>query len=106
VGPYELTSKENGCIIFIAAVSESALVVTSKHSMADPVDDQTHHAGVAYKWLLKHLELAGRSISELSSWLFKHNATMVTEVYERFGTIAINPCLTNCLVLLVMRRQF
>ncbi|CAO1639220.1 unnamed protein product [Sympodiomycopsis kandeliae] len=31
--PYELTFKENGCIIFVAALSPSQLVVTSKHSL-------------------------------------------------------------------------
>jgi tRNA splicing ligase len=80
MGPYEVTSKENGCIIFISAVSENEVVVTSKHSMADPIDDPAHHAGVAYTWLLKHLDSAGRSISELSSWIHKQNVTMVAEV--------------------------
>ncbi|KAG2180137.1 hypothetical protein INT43_003925 [Umbelopsis isabellina] len=79
IGPYELTSKENGCIIFIAAVTESQLVVTSKHSIADPVDDEHHHAGVGYRWLLKHLDSAGRSITELSAWLHSQNVTMVAE---------------------------
>ncbi|KAH8548471.1 RNA ligase-domain-containing protein [Umbelopsis sp. PMI_123] len=82
IGPYELTSKENGCIIFISAVSENDVVVTSKHSIAEPIDDQAHHAGVAYTWLLKHLESAGRSILELSSWIFKHNVTMVAELCD------------------------
>ncbi|KAM3578560.1 tRNA ligase [Umbelopsis sp. WA50703] len=82
VGPYELTSKENGCIIFIAAVTESELVVTSKHSIAEPVDDEHHHAGVGYRWLLKHLEYAGRSISELSAWLYSQNVTMIAELCD------------------------
>ena len=38
-GPYEVTLKENGCIIFISGLSTGDIVVCSKHSTGDRIDD-------------------------------------------------------------------
>lgn len=81
-GPFEVTVKENGCIIFIAAISESEIVVTSKHSIPDPQDDPAAHAGVGYNWLLKHLSTAGRTLDELTKWLHAKNITLVAELCD------------------------
>lgn len=79
-GPYEVTSKENGCIIFIVAMSNEEIVVTSKHSMPEVKTDATAHAGVGYNWVLKHLESVGKTEKDLASWLFDKNVTLVAEV--------------------------
>ena len=34
-GPYELSLKENGCIIFISSLEDGTLLVCSKHSTGD-----------------------------------------------------------------------
>lgn len=41
--PYLLTFKENGCIIFIAALSSSQLIVTSKHALNSSRDVKQSH---------------------------------------------------------------
>lgn len=80
MGPYEVTAKENGCIIFIAAMSPERVVVTSKHALPDPQDDETAHGGVGYRWLLKHLESVGKTERDLASWLDGKDITLVAEV--------------------------
>lgn len=105
-GPYDLTLKENGCIIFIAAISESEIVVTSKHSLglcqragttgspaaATAPDDHQEsgagkvrsekeiHARVGERWLERHLRDAGRTKADLAKILFSMNLTAVAEV--------------------------
>ncbi|KAI9319068.1 RNA ligase-domain-containing protein [Dichotomocladium elegans] len=81
-GPYYATSKENGCINFIAAVDDSTVIVTSKHTIPNPHDDHTHHGGVGYRWLLKHLDSVGLKEADLASWLFQHNVTLVAELCD------------------------
>ncbi|KAI8379621.1 RNA ligase-domain-containing protein [Radiomyces spectabilis] len=82
VGPYEVTAKENGCIIFIAAASPDAVVVTSKHTIPDPKDDANAHGGVGYRWLLQHLNSVNKSESELAQWLYQHQLTLVAELCD------------------------
>lgn len=79
-GPYEVTCKENGCIIFIVALSDEKIIVTSKHSMPAIKTDPKAHAGVGYLWTLKHLESVGKTEKDLASWLFNKNITLVAEV--------------------------
>ncbi|KAF7727203.1 hypothetical protein EC973_007901 [Apophysomyces ossiformis] len=81
-GPYEVTVKENGCIIFIAAVNERSVVVTSKHSIPDQKDDMSAHGGVGYCWLIKHLESVGKTEKELAKWLLEKNITLVAELCD------------------------
>ncbi|KAG0168759.1 hypothetical protein DFQ30_004361 [Apophysomyces sp. BC1015] len=82
VGPYEVTAKENGCIIFIAAVSKDSVVVTSKHSIPDIKGDMTAHGGVGYCWLLKHLESVGKKEQDLAEWLLDKNVTLIAELCD------------------------
>ncbi|KAJ1720839.1 trna ligase, partial [Coemansia erecta] len=48
-GPYELTVKENGCLILAAGLDKDTLLVTSKHAIHVP------HAQVGSSWIDKHL---------------------------------------------------
>ncbi|KAL9549937.1 hypothetical protein PS6_005805 [Mucor atramentarius] len=61
-GPYEVMAKENGCIIFIAALSENKVVVTSKHSIPADKTDLTEE--------------------DLAAWLFDKNITLVAELCD------------------------
>lgn len=80
MGPYEVTAKENGCIIFIAALSEDKVIVTSKHSIPSVKTDTQAHAGVGYNWVLKHLASVEKSEKDLAGWLYDKNVTLVAEV--------------------------
>lgn len=80
MGPYEVTAKENGCIIFIAALSKEKVIVTSKHSIPAIKTDEKAHAGVGYNWVLRHLDSVGKSESDLAEWLFDKSITLVAEV--------------------------
>lgn len=76
-GPYELTVKENGCLILAAGIDEgSKLLVTSKHAI------NVDHANVGTKWVHQHLEQAGKTTEELASFLYSHNATAVFELCD------------------------
>ena len=78
--PYTLTLKSNGCIIFIATLSPSKLLVTSKHSLG-PVQGVTEsHAQVGQRWLHRHLEQAGKTSEQLAETLYGENWTAVAEV--------------------------
>ncbi|KAI8084858.1 RNA ligase-domain-containing protein [Halteromyces radiatus] len=81
-GPYEITAKENGCIIFIAAISNTEIVATSKHMIPDPLTGGTSHGGIGYRWALEHLDSVGRTPEELAAWLFKYRVTMVAELCD------------------------
>ncbi|KAF8056574.1 RNA ligase-domain-containing protein [Lyophyllum atratum] len=70
--PYTLTLKSNGCIIFIAALNPSKLVITSKHSIG-PVEGQAiSHAQAGEGWLRKHL----------ATRLWENNWTAVAELCD------------------------
>ncbi|KAJ3161230.1 hypothetical protein HDU88_007403 [Geranomyces variabilis] len=88
-GPYEATLKENGCIIFVAALAGD-LIVTSKHSMGalreaaryDSGENKPSHAQKGEEWLVKHLAAAGRTREELSEFLEANNVTAVFELVD------------------------
>ncbi|GAA6060180.1 hypothetical protein JCM10212_005181 [Sporobolomyces blumeae] len=85
-GPYELTTKSNGCIILIAALTPTSLVVTSKHSIGRNAAAQTEQ-GVSHSergeyWLERHLDKAGRSKEELAKELYDRNLTAVAELCD------------------------
>jgi tRNA ligase len=74
-GPYEITVKENGCIIFVASV-KGHLLVTSKHAI-----DGTH-ALKGNEWLLKHLDSANQTKEAFSNYLSENNYTAVFELAD------------------------
>ncbi|GJJ07053.1 hypothetical protein Clacol_001252 [Clathrus columnatus] len=82
VPPYDLTLKSNGCIVFIAALTPSKLIVTSKHSLG-PIQGQfPSHAQVGEKWLRIQLEKAGKTEEDLAKKLWETNETAVAELCD------------------------
>lgn len=108
--PYYLTFKENGCIIFVAALSDTELVVTSKHGLgqlnpnlvssasAQPADDRgedeeaspdfaqggqsVSHAQKGAEWLDRHLAKGQRTRPQLAAELWKRGETAIFELCD------------------------
>lgn len=78
--PYILTLKSNGCIIFIAALSQSQILVTSKHSIGPIQGVPESHAQAGERWLQHHLGQVGKSTEQLAKVLWERNWTAVAEV--------------------------
>ncbi|KAG1722907.1 RNA ligase-domain-containing protein [Suillus lakei] len=71
-GPtYTLSLKSNGCIIFIAPISLSKLIVTSKHALGPMQGVSETHSEVGHRWLKKHLEEKGKTEEQLASKLWE-----------------------------------
>jgi hypothetical protein len=101
--PYTLSLKSNGCIIFIAALTPTRILVTSKHSIgavpgaksttqsttsaATPGSSQPEtlsHAQAGEAWLRKYLAQKGRTETELAGKLWREKWTAVAEVCAHF----------------------
>jgi tRNA ligase len=80
--PYTLTLKSNGCIIFIAALSPSKLVVTSKHSLGPGAEAERSHAVNGQQWLQKHIAGKGKTEEQFAATLWENNWTAIAEVSE------------------------
>ncbi|KAI0360295.1 hypothetical protein OH77DRAFT_1470048 [Trametes cingulata] len=81
--PYTLTLKSNGCIIFIAALTPTKLLVTSKHSLGpSPSASGESHAQVGERWLRKHLAASGKTEEQLARTLWDKNWTAVAELCD------------------------
>jgi tRNA ligase len=87
-GPYEVSTKENGCIVFIAALSPVQLVVSSKNSLGD--EDTPRHPQVGRKWLHRHLAQVNRTEQEFCQFLYDQQVTAVFEVILVVSEIACN----------------
>ncbi|MCJ1240113.1 hypothetical protein MMC14_008113 [Varicellaria rhodocarpa] len=81
-GPYELSVKENGCIIFISGLEDDFLLVCSKHSTGARADADLSHAVAGEKWVDKHLSAIGRTRRDLARELRKRNITLVAELCD------------------------
>ncbi|MCJ1302759.1 hypothetical protein MMC08_005564 [Hypocenomyce scalaris] len=81
-GPYELSVKENGCIIFISGLEDGTLLVCSKHSTGARADSDLSHAIAGEKWVDKHLAAIGRTRRDLAMELRNRNATAVAELCD------------------------
>ncbi|KAF1817499.1 tRNA ligase [Eremomyces bilateralis CBS 781.70] len=81
-GPYELSVKENGCIIFIAGLDDGTLLVCSKHSTGPREDPNTSHAIWGEKWIDRHLATVGKTREDLARTLRRMNATAVAELCD------------------------
>ncbi|TBU57142.1 RNA ligase-domain-containing protein [Dichomitus squalens] len=81
---YTLTLKSNGCIIFIAALTPTKLLVTSKHSLGPSPGSSgaESHAQVGERWLRKHLAAAGKTEEQLAQTLWEKNWTAVAELCD------------------------
>lgn len=81
-GPYELSVKENGCIIFISGLEDGTLLVCSKHSTGARQDVSQSHAVVGEKWIDQHLGSVGKTRKDLAMTLRAMNATAVGELCD------------------------
>ncbi|QIX01934.1 hypothetical protein AMS68_007451 [Peltaster fructicola] len=81
-GPYELSVKENGCIIFMAGLEDGTLIVCSKHSTGSRGDIEVSHAEWGQKWVDRHVQSVGRTREELAKTLRAMNATAVAELCD------------------------
>ncbi|KAG1738763.1 RNA ligase-domain-containing protein [Suillus lakei] len=82
-GPtYTLSLKSNGCIIFIAPISPSKLIVTSKHALGPMQGVSETHSEVGHRWLKKHLEEKGKTEEQLASKLWEKNWTTIAELCD------------------------
>ncbi|KAG5731794.1 hypothetical protein E4T56_gene1573 [Termitomyces sp. T112] len=80
--PYTLSLKSNGCIIFIAALTPSKLLITSKHSLGPVSGVQLSHAEAGEAWLRKYLAQKGRTEEDLAKRLWEKNWTAVAELCD------------------------
>lgn len=81
-GPYELSLKENGCIIFISGLSDGSLLVCSKHSTGPRSDTEVSHAIAGERWVDRQLQALGKTREDLARELRKRNATAVAELCD------------------------
>lgn len=81
-GPYELTLKENGCIIFISGLEDETLLVCSKHSTGDRSDIEVSHASAGERWVDKQLATIGKTREQLARELRQRNVTAVAELCD------------------------
>lgn len=81
-GPYELSVKENGCIIFLAGLEDGTLIVCSKHSTGARADVEVSHAKAGEKWVERHLASVGKTKRDLALQLRQMNATAVAELCD------------------------
>lgn len=80
-GPYELSLKENGCIIFISGLWDGSLLVCSKHSTG-PRSGELSHAMAGEEWIDRQLAKIGKSRQDLARELRERNATAVAELCD------------------------
>lgn len=80
-GPYELSLKENGCIIFISGLWDDSLLVCSKHSTG-PRNGETSHAMAGEMWVDRQLAAIGKTRADLARELRSRNATAVAELCD------------------------
>ncbi|KAL9638086.1 MAG: hypothetical protein Q9164_001785 [Protoblastenia rupestris] len=81
-GPYELSVKENGCIIFLAGLEGDHLLVCSKHSTGARQDADLSHAVAGERWVDRHLNTVGKTRADLARELRRRNVTAVAELCD------------------------
>ncbi|KAI1260584.1 tRNA ligase [Xylariaceae sp. FL1019] len=81
-GPYELTLKENGCIIFISGLEDETLLVCSKHSTGARNDVEVSHASAGDRWVDRQLASIGKTREEFARELRSKNITAVAELCD------------------------
>ncbi|KAK6335559.1 hypothetical protein TWF696_002330 [Orbilia brochopaga] len=81
-GPYDVTMKENGCIIFISGLPDDTLLVCSKHSTGDRGDPNKSHSSIGERWINKQLETLGKTREEFAKFLRDANVTAVAELCD------------------------
>lgn len=79
---FNLTLKENGCIIFISGDENDNLIVCSKHSTGTRDDLERNHAVQGEKELVEQLKIKGKSSKDLARYLYSNNLTAVCELCD------------------------
>ncbi|GMM33928.1 tRNA ligase [Saccharomycopsis crataegensis] len=77
-GPYEVTLKSNGCIIFISGLEDGTLVVCSKHSTGI-IDNYRNHSLQGKEFLERQLKELGVDSKEFGKALNELNVTAIAE---------------------------
>lgn len=82
-GPdYTLSLKSNGCIIFIAPITPSKLIVSSKHALGPLQSVEETHSQAGHRWLRKHLADKGKTEEQLATVLWEKRWTAVAELCD------------------------
>lgn len=82
-GPdYTLSVKSNGCIIFIAPVTPSKLIVASKHALGPIQGVEESHSQAGHRWVRKHLADRGKTEEQLAAALWEKRWTAVAELCD------------------------
>ncbi|SMN21727.1 similar to Saccharomyces cerevisiae YJL087C TRL1 tRNA ligase, required for tRNA splicing and for both splicing and translation of HAC1 mRNA in the UPR [Maudiozyma saulgeensis] len=79
MGPYEVTVKSNGCIIFISALEDGTIVVCSKHSTGPRDDVDRNHALAGQAFLLRQLDELNVDSKNFAKELYENNLTAIAE---------------------------
>lgn len=79
IGPYEVTVKSNGCIIFISALEDGTIVVCSKHSTGARDDVDKNHAIAGQDYLMKQFEERNIDPKVFAKELYDRNLTAIAE---------------------------
>ena len=79
VGPFEITVKSNGCIIFISALEDGTIVVCSKHSTGPRDDVDRNHALAGQEFLMNQLRKNNIDSAEFAKELYSRNLTAIAE---------------------------
>ncbi|CAI5760186.1 unnamed protein product [Candida verbasci] len=78
IGPYDVTLKENGCIIFISGYHDQ-IIVCSKHSTGQRDETVRNHALEGEHHLKRQL---GDKLFELAQYLYSNNLTAIAELCD------------------------
>ncbi|KAF9963512.1 hypothetical protein BGZ65_002753 [Modicella reniformis] len=93
-GPYEVTLKENGCIIFMAGLPphlvgpQGDCVISSKHVLASKeckeasTQGDEMHAAKGREWVERTLATKGKTLQEFGLWLWNQNLTAIAELCD------------------------
>lgn len=81
-GPYEITLKENGCIIFVSGLADDTLLVCSKHSTGERGDVELSHSSAGEARIQMQLERLGKTKQDLARELYTRNITGVAELCD------------------------
>jgi tRNA ligase len=83
-GPYQVTLKENGCIILVSGLEDGTLVVCSKHSTGSREDINRNHAAAGQKFLEAQLGKLGIEVKDFALTLYERNLTVVAEYCDDY----------------------
>ena len=81
-GPYEVTLKENGCIIFLSGLADGEIVVCSKHSTGVRDGTYKNHALEGEARLITQLLALNKTTHDLGRYLYQYNLTAVAELCD------------------------